>query len=169
MESYLIRELLPLVCDMLSIDAPTIGICGHSMGGHGALTLALRYPGRFASVSALAPVAGPSRVPWGRKAFTGYLGSDAVAWAEHDASELMARQDEPPYPQGILIDQGTADKFLEEQLRPQVFEAACRKVGQPLMLRMQDGYDHSYYFISTFIEDHLRFHDERLRAARPRG
>ena len=169
MESYLMRELLPLVCDMLSIDASTIGICGHSMGGHGALTLALRYPGRFASVSALAPVAAPSRVPWGSKAFTGYLGSDAAAWAEHDASELMARQDEPPYPQGILIDQGTADKFLAEQLYPHAFDAACRKVGQPLTLRMQDGYDHSYYFISTFIEDHLRFHDERLRAARRRG
>jgi S-formylglutathione hydrolase len=169
MESYLMHELLPLALDVLSIDGSSVGVCGHSMGGHGALTLALRHPGRFACVSALAPIAAPSRVPWGRKAFGGYLGNDASEWAQHDASELMAQQAVPPYPQGILIDQGNADKFLAEQLHPHAFEAACRKARQPLMLRMHEGYDHSYYFISTFIGDHLRFHDERLRAALRRG
>jgi S-formylglutathione hydrolase len=164
MESYLMRELLPLVIDKFSINESQVGICGHSMGGHGALTLALRHRGRFVSVSALAPIAAPSRVPWGHKAFTGYLGDDRAVWAEHDASELMAQQHEAPYPRGILIDQGAADKFLAEQLHPHVFEAACRKVGQPLTLRMHEGYDHSYYFISTFIENHLRFHHERLGA-----
>ena len=164
MESYLMRELLPLVVDRYPIDASRVGICGHSMGGHGALTLALKYAARFASVSALAPIAAPSRVPWGQKAFTGYLGDDRAAWAEHDASELMMRHRQAPYPQGILIDQGAADKFLAEQLHPHVFEAACRSASQPLTLRMQPGYDHSYYFISTFIEDHLRFHHDRVSA-----
>lgn len=165
MESYLIRELLPLVINECAIDASRIGIFGHSMGGHGALTLALKHPGRFVSVSAFAPIAAPTRAPWGRKAFSGYLGDDTVAWADHDASELMARQMAPPYPQGILIDQGRADKFLAEQLPPEVFDAACRKAGQPLTLRLHEGYDHSYYFISTFVEDHLRFHHKLLQTA----
>ncbi|MGH6609402.1 MAG: S-formylglutathione hydrolase [Burkholderiaceae bacterium] len=163
MESYLMRELLPLVIRELATDAARVGICGHSMGGHGALTLALKHPRRFASVSAFSPIAAPSRAPWGRKAFTGYLGDDESGWAAHDASELMSRQSAPPYPEGILIDQGAADQYLAEQLYPQVFEAACRKANQPLTLRMHDGYDHGYYFISTFIEDHLRFHHERLQ------
>jgi S-formylglutathione hydrolase len=162
MESYLIRELLPLVSAEFSIDESQVSICGHSMGGHGALTLALRYPGRFASVSAFAPIAAPTRAPWGQKAFTGYLGDDRSVWAAYDASELMAQRHEAPYPRGILIDQGAADKFLAEQLHPHLFEAACRKAGQPLTLRVHEGYDHSYYFISTFIEDHLRFHHESV-------
>ncbi len=133
-----------------------LGIFGHSMGGHGALTLALRHPGRFASVSAFAPIAAPTRCPWGRKAFAGYLGVDTSRWREHDASELMAGQSSAPYPRGILIDQGLADRFLAEQLYPEAFEAACRAVGQPLTLRRHAGYDHGYYFIASFVEDHLR-------------
>ena len=167
MESYLVRELLPLVIAEFSIDESQVSICGHSMGGHGALTLALRYPRRFASVSAFAPIAAPMRAPWGQKAFTGYLGVDRAAWAEHDASELMALHRQAPYPHGILIDQGAADKFLADQLYPHVFEAACQKAGQQLTLRVHEGYDHSYYFISTFIEDHLRFHHERMSTRQP--
>ena len=161
MESYLMRELLPLVIDAFAADASHLGIFGHSMGGHGALTLALKHPGRFASVSAFAPVAAPARAPWGRKAFAGYLGDDESGWLHHDASELMARQMVPPYARGILIDQGGADKFLTEQLYPEAFDAACHKVGQPLTLRFHEGYDHGYHFISTFVEDHLRFHHAR--------
>ncbi len=162
MESYLMHELLPLVIDKFSIDATRVGIFGHSMGGHGALTLALKHPGRFVSVSAFAPIAAPTRAPWGRKAFAGYLGDDVRCWSDHDASELMSRQIVPPYPEGILIDQGRDDKFLAEQLHPDAFETACRAAGQPLTLRLHDGYDHGYYFISTFIEDHLRFHRDRM-------
>lgn len=162
MESYLMRELLPLVIDTFAIDAKRLGICGHSMGGHGALTLALKHPGRFKSVSAFAPIAAPMQAPWGRKAFAGYLGDDPAHWSQHDASELMAQQRTPPYPGGVLIDQGSADPYLAEQLLPHVFEAACRRVNQPLTLRFHEGYDHGYYFISTFVEDHLRFHLARL-------
>ncbi len=165
MESYLMKELLPLVTEKLPIDATRIGIFGHSMGGHGALTLALRHPGVFQSVSAFAPISHPMNCPWGEKAFTGYLGTDKSAWAQHDASELMSAQKTAPYPAGILIDQGMADKFLmEKQLLPEAFEAACAKVGQPLTLRQQPGYDHGYYFIQTFIEDHLRHHAAALSA-----
>jgi len=160
MESWLMRELLPKVVDAFDFDPRRLGIVGHSMGGHGALTLALRHPGRFASVSAFAPIAAPMRCPWGRKAFTGYLGTDESRWREHDASELMAAQSAAQYPRGILIDQGLADRFLAEQLYPEVFEAACRKVGQPLTLRRHAGYDHGYYFIASFVDDHLRFHHE---------
>ncbi|RYF42106.1 MAG: S-formylglutathione hydrolase, partial [Comamonadaceae bacterium] len=135
---------------------------GHSMGGHGALTLALRHPGRFKTLSAFAPICAPSRCPWGEKAFTGYLGPDRNAWKRHDATELMAQQAAPPYPGGILIDQGMADQFLAEQLHPHLFEAACQAVGQPLTLRRQAGYDHGYYFVSTFMQDHLRFHAQGL-------
>lgn len=162
MESYLMRELLPLVLGAFSIDASRVGIFGHSMGGHGALTLALKHPGRFVSVSAFAPIAAPMQAPWGRKAFAGYLGDDTAAWADHDASELMQHQKAAPYPQGILVDQGRTDKFLAEQLYPETFEAACRRIGQPLTLRFHEGYDHGYYFISTFVEDHLRFHRARM-------
>ncbi len=162
MESYLMHELLPLVIDKFLIDAARVAIFGHSMGGHGALMLALRHPGRFVSVSAFAPIAAPMRSPWGRKAFSGYLGDDIRCWSEHDASELMSRQIVPPYPKGILIDQGHDDKFLEEQLHPDAFETACRAAGQPLTLRLHNGYDHGYYFISSFIEDHLRFHRDRM-------
>ena len=159
MESYLTRELLPLLGEHLPVDLERVGIFGHSMGGHGALTLALRHPGVFKSVSAFAPIAAPRQCPWGKKAFSGYLGKDESAWLAHDASALMAAQTTPPYPGGILIDQGLADKFLlENQLLPEVFEAACAQVGQPLTLRRQPGYDHGYYFIQTFMADHLAHH-----------
>lgn len=162
MESWLMRELLPQVVDVFDFDPQRLGTFGHSMGGHGALTLALRHPGRFASVSAFAPIAAPMRCPWGRKAFSGYLGADESRWREYDASELMAAQKVAPYPRGILVDQGLADKFLAEQLYPEMFEAACRSVGQPLTLRRHAGYDHGYYFIASFVEDHLRFHHGAL-------
>ena len=162
MESYITQELLPLITGALPIDASRIGISGHSMGGHGALTLALRHPGQFKSVSAFAPICAPAQGPWGRKAFAGYLGADEASWAAHDASRLMATQTAPPYPGGILIDQGLADKFLADQLLPGAFESACAAVGQSLMLRKHDGYDHSYYFVSTFMADHLRHHARQL-------
>ena len=162
MESYLINELLPLLGAMLPIQPGRIGIFGHSMGGHGALTLALRHPGLFKSVSAFAPICAPSQCPWGRKAFTGYLGPDSTGWARHDASALMASQSTAPYPGGMLIDQGLADKFLAEQLHPHLFEAACASVGQPLSLRQHAGYDHGYYFIATFMADHLNHHARQL-------
>ncbi|MEG1054551.1 MAG: alpha/beta hydrolase-fold protein, partial [Janthinobacterium sp.] len=142
------------------------GIFGHSMGGHGALVLALRNPDLFRSVSAFAPIAAPSQCPWGKKAFTGYLGNDAASWQLYDASALMrGRLGQPPlFPADILIDQGLADKFLPEQLYPDVFEAACRDAGQPLQLRRHAGYDHGYYFIASFMEEHVRFHAKNLRA-----
>jgi S-formylglutathione hydrolase len=162
MESYLIEELLPAVASEFGLDPERQGLFGHSMGGHGALTLALRHPGRFASLSAFAPICSPTRCPWGHKAFTGYLGQDESTWAAHDASLLMARQVQAPYPNGILIDQGLADRFLAEQLHPEAFETACEQVGQPLTLRRHEDYDHGYYFISTFVEDHLRHHARAL-------
>ena len=165
MESYLTRELLPLLGQHLPIDLERVGIFGHSMGGHGALTLALRHPGMFKSLSAFAPIAAPTQCPWGRKAFAGYLGEDEGEWLHHDASALMASQKAAPYPGGILIDQGLADKFLmEKQLLPEAFEAACDTAGQPLTLRRQPGYDHGYYFIQSFMDDHLRHHARQLGA-----
>jgi S-formylglutathione hydrolase len=162
MESYITAELLPLLASALPIDAKRIGIFGHSMGGHGALTLALRHPGLFKSVSALAPICAPSQCAWGRKAFTGYLGNDEAQWRAHDATALMDAQDRAPYPGGILIDQGLADKFLTDQLYPECFEAACAKAGQPLTLRRHAGYDHGYYFIATVMADHLAHHASQL-------
>lgn len=161
MDSYVTRELHGIITTALPGDAARVGIFGHSMGGHGALVLALRHPGKFRSVSAFAPIAAPSQCPWGQKAFGAYLGENRDDWAAYDASALM-RGLRQPFPGGILVDQGTADQFLAEQLYPEVFEAACASAGQPLVLRRQDGYDHGYYFISTFIEDHIRFHVERL-------
>jgi len=161
MESYVAGELFGIATRDLPGDAARAGIFGHSMGGHGALVLALRHPGQYRSVSAFAPIAAPSRCPWGEKAFAGYLGPDRSAWAHYDASALMAGS-RAPFPGGILIDQGLADKFLAEQLHPEAFEQACEQAGQPLQLRRHEGYDHGYYFISTFIEDHIRFHAERL-------
>ena len=158
MESYLLDELLPQVGQQLPVDGERLGLFGHSMGGHGALTLALRHPQRFQSLSAFAPICAPTQCPWGHKAFAGYLGEDRAAWAAHDASALMALRTTALYPQGILVDQGLADKFLETQLHPQMLEAACATAGQPLTLRRHAGYDHGYYFISTFMEDHLRHH-----------
>ncbi|KDB61898.1 S-formylglutathione hydrolase [Bordetella bronchiseptica] len=161
MYSYVVDELHGIVTGELPGDAGRVGIFGHSMGGHGALVLALRNPDKFRSVSAFAPVVAPAQVPWGHKAFERYLGPDRQAWEAYDASALM-RALRQPYPEGILVDQGLADGFLVEQLRPELFEAACRHAGQPLTLRRHEGYDHGYYFISTFIEDHIRFHVERL-------
>ncbi len=163
-ESWLINELLPQVLAQAPVLAGATGICGHSMGGHGALTLALRHPGLFRSVSALAPICAPMRCPWGIKAFSGYLGDDRKTWAAHDASALMAAQASAPYPQGILLDQGLADKFLAEQLHPDALEAACARVGQPLTVRRHAGFDHGYFFIASVIDDHLRHHAAQLVA-----
>lgn len=160
-ESWLLGEWLPAMAAEFGLDTGRIGITGHSMGGHGALTLALRHPGRFRSLSAFAPIAAPMHCPWGEKAFGRYLGPDRAAWAAHDASALMASV-RTPYPAGILVDQGLADKFLAEQLLPERLEAACATAAQPLTLRRHAGYDHGYWFIQSFIEDHLRWHAERL-------
>ena len=162
MEDYVVQEL-PALVEAHFPASDRRGISGHSMGGHGALTLALRHPGRFQSLSAFAPIAAPTQCPWGEKAFSGYLGEDRSTWAAHDASALMRAQAGAPYPGGILIDQGLADKFLAEQLHPEAFEAACQAVGQPLTLRRHAGYDHGYYFIASFIDDHLRHHAKQLR------
>jgi S-formylglutathione hydrolase len=161
MESWIVEDLLPLLADDFAIDASRVGLFGHSMGGHGALTLALRHPDLFRSVSAFAPIAAPTECPWGRKAFTNYLGDDRKLWAEHDASALMATR-RCPFPQGILIDQGLADDFLERQLLPERFEAACRAADQPLTLRRHAGYDHGYYFIASFVADHVALHADAL-------
>lgn len=161
MYSY-IQELFQLVTQELPVDANKVGIFGHSMGGHGALVLALRNPDLFRSVSAFAPIAAPSQCPWGQKAFSGYLGADRDSWGAYDASVLMSGL-RTPFPGGILIDQGLGDKFLAEQLHPEAFELACAKAAQPLALRRHAVYDHGYYFISTFVEDHLRFHGAILR------
>ena len=158
MESYLVQELLPLLAQHLPIDVERVGIFGHSMGGHGALTLALRHPGRFKTVSAFAPICAPTQCPWGDKAFTGYLGADRTAWQGHDATVLMQNQPVAPYPGGILIDQGLGDKFLAEQLHPHLLEEACAAIGQPLTLRRHAGYDHGYYFVQSFMADHLQHH-----------
>jgi S-formylglutathione hydrolase len=157
MYSYLRDELRAAVCEQLPVDRARLGIFGHSMGGHGALVMALRNPTLFRSVSAFAPIAAPMQCPWGEKAFSAYLGPDRAAWRQYDASELV-RSSGPAFEAGILIDQGLADAFLAEQLHPQVFEAACAEVGQPLELRRHAGYDHGYFFIATFMEQHLRHH-----------
>jgi S-formylglutathione hydrolase len=161
MATYVTDELPAVVEESFPAQADVRGIFGHSMGGHGALTIALKNPDRYRSVSAFAPIAAPTRAPWGKKAFSGYLGSDEEEWREHDASELVR---ERPFPDGrnILVDQGTADQFLEEQLYPEVFESACAEVDQPLSLRWHENYDHGYYFISTFMEDHIEHHAASL-------
>jgi S-formylglutathione hydrolase len=159
MRDYVLNELPALLAAQFSVDVARAGVCGHSMGGHGALTLALAHPDRYRSVSAFAPIVAPSRVPWGQKAFARYLGDDRDAWADYDACALVGRQ---TFPGTILIDQGEADRFLAEQLRPELFERACAEVGQSLRLRRQPGYDHSYWFIGTFIDDHLRHHAKAL-------
>lgn len=162
MESYLMAEWLPMLCALLPIDAGRIGISGHSVGGHGALTLALRHPGRFASLSAFAPMCAASEVPWGQKAFSRYLGDAREQWRQHDASALMMAAHQP-YAQGILIDQGLDDPFLDLQLQPEKLEIACLKAQQPLILRRHSGYDHNYYFISSFIGEHIAHHAQQLR------
>ncbi|HKY82656.1 MAG TPA: alpha/beta hydrolase-fold protein, partial [Sphingobium sp.] len=135
-------------------------IMGHSMGGHGALTIALNHPDRYRAVSAFAPIVAPGQVPWGQKALAGYLGADQSRWRKHDTVALIEDGARVP---DLLVDQGDADQFLAEQLKPQLLEAACAKAGIPLTLRLQPGYDHSYYFISTFMADHLRWHADRLK------
>ncbi|MGC1304156.1 MAG: S-formylglutathione hydrolase [Caulobacteraceae bacterium] len=159
MGSYVAAELPRLIGEHFPVDIGRKAISGFSMGGHGALVTALRNPGAYRSVSAFAPISTPSQVPWGRKAFSGYLGQDREAWAQYDACELIARGHKVAE---LLVDQGDQDSYLENQLRPDLLQAACAEAGVPLTLRMQPGYDHSYYFVSTFIADHLRWHAERL-------
>jgi S-formylglutathione hydrolase len=155
MYSYVTEELPALIGAGFPARMERQGIFGHSMGGHGALVLGLRNPGTYRTISAFAPIVAPMQVPWGKKAFSGYLGSDEASWAAYDASALVRAK---PTAGTILIDQGVADKFLAEQLRPELFEEACKAAGQKLTLRRQPGYDHSYYFIQTFIADHLKHH-----------
>ncbi|MEO8037705.1 MAG: S-formylglutathione hydrolase [Betaproteobacteria bacterium] len=164
MYSYVTRELPALIAAQFPARADRQGIFGHSMGGHGALVCALRNPGQYRSLSALAPICAPMQCPWGTKAFTGYLGADPAAWRAYDASELVREQ---AFPGTILIDQGLADKFLVEQLKPEAFEAASRSSGQSLTLRRHGGYDHGYFFIATFMEEHLRHHAAALAAPVP--
>jgi S-formylglutathione hydrolase len=164
MYSYVTSELPALIDAHFPAEKRKQGIFGHSMGGHGALTIGLKNPGnRYRSISAFAPIVAPKQVPWGQKAFTGYLGPDRGQWDEYDATELVKKVADPERRPPILIDQGLADQFLETQLRPQLFEEACKAVGYPVTLRRQPGYDHSYYFISTFIDDHLRHHARTLK------
>lgn len=159
MYSYIVEELPAIINANFPVIPDKQGIFGHSMGGHGALVCALRNPEKYKSVSAFAPIVAPMRCPWGQKALSRYLGENKEAWRNYDASELVKKG---KFSSPILIDQGTADKFLAEQLMPEVFQQACAKVNQPLGLRYQEGYDHSYYFISTFIEDHIRHHASTL-------
>ena len=160
MWTYVTEELPGLLAAQFPADMERQGIMGHSMGGHGALTIALRHRSRFRSVSAFAPIVAPSKVPWGQKALTGYLGPDPVAWRAHDAMALI---DDGARVEELLVDVGDADPFLEKELRPELLEQACSEAEVPLTLRRQPGYDHSYYFISTFMAEHLRWHAERLR------
>lgn len=159
MWSYVTEELPALVAAQFPADMDRQSIMGHSMGGHGALTIGLTFPDRFKAVSAFAPIVAPSQVPWGQKALSGYLGDDRTAWRRHDAVALI---EDGARIADLLVDQGEADPFLAEQLRPDLLDAACKAAGIPLTLRLQSGYDHSYYTISTFIEDHLRWHSARL-------
>ncbi|MGK2284821.1 S-formylglutathione hydrolase [Pedomonas sp. V897] len=163
MYSYIAHELPEVIAAHFPADMARQSIMGHSMGGHGALTIALKNPARFRSVSAFAPIASPLNCPWGQKALAGYLGEDRAAWRAYDACALL--EDGHRVPTEILVDQGEADPFLAEQLKPELLEAACEKAGQRLTLRRQPDYDHSYFFIASFIDDHLLWHAERLNAA----
>lgn len=165
MEDYIAVELPELMArEFPALDKSRIGISGHSMGGHGALTLFLRHRDVFKSVSAFAPICAPTQVPWGQKAFTAYLGEDKTRWLAHDAAALIEGLLDTDSIPPILVDQGSADQFLNDQLKPEKLEAACEKAGIPLTLRMQKGYDHSYYFIQSFIDDHLDHHAKILKA-----
>ncbi len=159
MRDYIEVELPALIAAHFPADMARQGITGHSMGGHGALTIGLRNPDVYKSISAFAPIVSPLNCPWGEKALTGYIGEDRAAWRDYDACVLIA---DGARPTDLLVDQGSADTFLDEQLKPELLEAACQAAGIPLTLRIQAGYDHSYYFISTFMEDHLRWHGARL-------
>jgi S-formylglutathione hydrolase len=160
MESWLMNELPAVLARRFPVRGGAQGLFGHSMGGHGALMLALRHPGRFASVSAFAPICAPMQCPWGVKAFSGYLGEDRGTWAAHDAVELIKAGVRVP---ALLVDQGEADKFLAEQLKPELLEAACAAAGQPLQLHRHAGYDHGYFFIASLVEEHLRHPPSALR------
>jgi S-formylglutathione hydrolase len=159
MWSYVTEELPALIGEHFPADMDRQSIMGHSMGGHGALTIGLTYPDRYKAVSAFSPIVAPSQVPWGQKALTGYLGEDQAIWRKHDTVSLI--EDGARLPD-LLVDQGDADPFLAEQLRPELLKAACDTAGIPLTLNLREGYDHSYYFISTFMADHLRWHADRL-------
>ena len=160
MYSYVTRELPELVAATFAVDPARAGIFGHSMGGHGALTIALKNPGYYKSVSAFAPICSPMRCPWGEKALAGYLGADRARWRDYDATALI--EDRGWHGPPLLVEQGTSDQFLQSQLKPELLAQACAQAGVALKLRMQEGYDHSYFFIATFIEDHLRFHAANL-------
>lgn len=160
METHVVEELPTILAGHFPADIGRSGILGHSMGGHGALTLPLRHPGLYRSISAFAPIVAPTAVPWGQKAFPRYLGEDIEAWRAHDACALVRQR---RFDGTILIDQGMADRFLDEQLRPELFQAACAEAGQSLVLNRREGYDHSYWFIASFIESHLRHHAANLR------
>jgi len=162
MESYIIKELLPLVEGEFGLSAEKKSICGHSMGGHGALTLYFKYKGLFRSASAFSPIVAPSQVPWGEKAFSAYIGEERAEWAKHDACALVRAAKNAGENAEILVDQGLSDDFLKEQLKPELFEAACKDAGQKLNLRQHAGYDHSYFFIQSFIDDHLEHHKKNL-------
>lgn len=163
MYRYVVEELPEVIGAGFEADLARSGIMGHSMGGHGALTIGLKNPARYRSLSAFAPIAAPIQSPWGMKAFTGYLGAYRAAWSQYDATELV--KGGARFPGGILIDQGTADKFLADQLHPELLAEACRAAGQPLQLRMREGYDHGYFFIQTFIAEHMDWHAQRLNVA----
>jgi S-formylglutathione hydrolase len=164
MASYIERELPHLITSELPVHGARQSIMGHSMGGHGALTIALRNPSRFASVSAFSPICSPMNCQWGQKALSGYLGSDKESWRRYDACALL---EDGARVTDLLVDQGTEDQFLETQLKPELLERACERAAVLLTLRMHEGYDHSYFFISTFIEDHLRWHAQRLGIGSP--
>ena len=162
MESYVVRDLVAAIRENFRADPVKLGVSGHSMGGHGALTLALRHPELFRSVSAFAPISSPMNCPWGEKALTAYLGPNREIWRAHDACELVRAGTSRGYYPDILVDQGLGDQFLAEQLKPELFEQACREAGQGLTLRMLHGYDHSYFFIASFIAEHIGWHARRL-------
>ena len=160
MYSYVTHELPKWIAQQLPADIHRQGICGHSMGGHGALMIGIKNPDVFRSVSAFSPICAPMQCPWGQKAFQGYLGSDAQAWAQYDSVELIKARG---YQRELLVDLGSDDPFVVQQLKPELLQAACRQRNVRLSLRWQSGYDHSYYFIASFIKDHIRFHSDRLR------
>lgn len=161
MSDYIMKDILGILREQFAVHASKISISGHSMGGHGALTLGLRFPDQFRSVSAFSPIVNPVAAPWGQKAFTGYLGGDQEIWKTFDATELIKQGRR--HRQTLLIDQGSADPFLEKQLLTDNFTKACREAGQEVRVNMREGYDHSYYFISTFIDSHIDFHAESLK------